>query len=47
MDIADTGHKIVGYSVMGIQSQIQVRHIKGNKLTEKTREHYYFTYKKD
>ena len=42
-DIVDKGHKIVGYSVRGIQSQIQVRQMKGYKLTDKTIEQYYFT----
>ena len=36
MDIADKGHKSVGYSVRGIPSQIQVMHMKGHKLTDKT-----------
>ena len=42
-DIVDKGHKIVGYSVRGIQSQIQVRHMKGYKLTDKTIEQYHFS----
>ena len=40
-DIADKGHTFIGHSVRGIQYEIQVGHIKGNKLTDKTSESYY------